>query len=155
MNNCAGAWTISAFLLMASLGMGYQFIRVSSDIDNPEDSRSTIVLESSEQALVLAEMRDFLHSVQKISQGIADNNPAAIAQAARHVGMTAVQAVPITLVGKLPDEFKKLGHNTHQAFDQLALDVEQMQDSNAAAAGLAQLMNHCIACHASYRIISF
>jgi mono/diheme cytochrome c family protein len=155
MKNCAGAWTISAFLLIACVGIGYQFIAISSDIDSAEDSRSTIVLEDSERALVLAEMRDFLHSVQKISQGIADNNPDAIVQAARHVGMAAAQAVPMTLMGKLPDEFKILGHSTHQAFDQLALDVEQMQDTNAAAAALAQLMNNCVACHASYRIISF
>jgi hypothetical protein len=75
-----------------------------------------------------------------------------VVEAARRVGAAAQQTMPGSLVGKLPLEFKKLGFDTHRKFDQLALDAEQLGDLEYTLKQLAELMNNCVACHATYRI---
>jgi hypothetical protein len=75
-----------------------------------------------------------------------------VAKAARSVGRTAAQAVPGSLMGKLPIEFKQLGHATHGSFDQLAMDAEQLGDPGHALEQLSGLLNNCVACHATYQI---
>jgi len=64
----------------------------------------------------------------------------------------AQSAVPGTLIGKLPIEFKKLGFDTHLKFDQLALNAEDFGDNNQVLIQLSNLMQNCVACHAAYRI---
>lgn len=116
------------------------------------DGRTAILLEEGERDLVLAEMRGFLVAIQGISQAIADGNVDAAVNAARQVGAPAQHDVPVSLVGKLPIGFKKLGFDTHSRFDQLALNIEQFGDTSQALPELALLMNNCTACHAAYRI---
>ena len=60
--------------------------------------------------------------------------------------------MPASLIGKLPIAFKKLGFDTHDRFDQLALNTEQLGDTGNVLPELAQLMQNCVACHAAYRI---
>ena len=47
-----------------------------------------------------------------------------------------------------------LGFDTHRRFDQLALDAEQLGDTQHSLQQLAKLMANCVSCHASYRIDS-
>ena len=63
----------------------------------------------------------------------------------------AQQGAPPSLVGKLPIEFKRLGLDTHQRFDQLALNIETFEETGQALPELAELMNNCTACHTAYR----
>ncbi len=116
------------------------------------DGRTAILLAPGERDLVLAEMRGFLVAVQGIAQGVADQDPTAVASAARQVGAAAQQGVPASLVGKLPLDFKRLGFDTHNRFDQLGLNAEQFGDTSQVLPELATLMNNCVACHAAYRI---
>ena len=60
--------------------------------------------------------------------------------------------MPGSLVAKSPIGFKKLGFDTHARFDQLAMDVESMADSDVALAQLAELTKNCVACHEIYKI---
>ena len=97
-------------------------------------------------------MRAFLDNAQQNNLAISEDDMPAVIEAAKKVGMAAQGAVPASLVGKLPMEFKKLGFDTHSKFDQLAMDTQDLGDGNHALAELATLMQNCVACHAAYRI---
>lgn len=71
---------------------------------------------------------------------------------ARKSGKAAQSAVPGTLVGKLPMQFKQSGSDTHARFDQLALDAEEFGDGGHVLSQLATLLQNCVSCHAAYRI---
>jgi len=142
---------VVAVLLLAIAGLVYKFMFQGSVVV-ASDGRQAIVLNAAERDLVLAEMRAFLDTVQKITDGVAKRDFKAVAQAAKAVGQAAQQAVPGTLIGKLPMAFKSLGFDTHQKFDLLALDADQMGDPTQTLAQLSTLMQNCVACHAAYRI---
>jgi len=146
-NKCS---VIIVLLVLVIAGGIYKFIFQGS-VSEGTDGRMAIHLNAGERDLVLTEMRSFLASIQQITQGITENDMQLVAASARRSGKAAQAEVPGTLVGKLPVQFKKSGHDTHAKFDQLALDAEEFGDANHALAQLAILMENCIACHAAYR----
>lgn len=147
-NKCIG---IIVFLVLVISGGIYKFMFQGS-ASQSADGRLAIHLDSAERDLVLGEMRGFLESVQLITKGIVENDMKLVAESAKKVGKAAQGAVPGTLVGKLPMEFKKLGFDTHQKFDQLAMNAEEFGDSETTLAELSALMQNCTACHAVYRL---
>ncbi len=150
---CKFCWTLTLILLLAVGAMTYEFI-FSGKTAPSSDGRQALLLEPAERNLVLGEMRAFLSSVQRITAAVGQADMKEIAKAARHVGAAAQQAVPGSLVGKLPLEFKKLGFDTHRKFDQLAMDADDLGDPGHSLEQLSQLMQNCVACHAAYRIDS-
>lgn len=142
---------LALLFLAATAVLVYVFV-VRGETTPASDGRTAILLAPGERDLVLAEMRGFLVAVQGITQAVADQDPAAVAAAARQVGAAAQEGVPASLVGKLPLDFKRLGFDTHSRFDQLALNTEQFEDTSPVLPELATLMGNCVACHAAYRI---
>ena len=153
MNTCKLSWSISGILLLVVVAMGYKFM-ITGSVVPATDGRQALTLDSTERDLVLGEMRMFLSSVQRITQAVTKEDMKAAAIAAREVGAAAQEAVPGSLMGKLPLEFKKLGFDTHTKFDTLALDAEQLGDPKHTLEQLSTLMNNCVACHAAYQIQS-
>ncbi len=149
---CKFCWALALVLLGVVLFGGYKFIFEGS-VEEAGDGRMAIHVTLGERDLVLAEMRAFLKSVQAITEAVGREDLPAIVTAARAVGRAAQVDVPAALMGKLPLAFKKLGLDTHQRFDQLALDAEQLGDSSHALQQLAELMNNCVACHAGHRFM--
>ena len=137
--------------MLVAILTGHTSVR-AGDAFATEQSRTAIGLDQSERALVLAEMRAFLQSVQIITQSLSAEDLPAAAAAARQVGAKAAAHVPDTLKAKLPAGFKALGSATHHAFDQLALDAEQLGDPDHTLGQLADLLGNCVGCHATYRI---
>ncbi len=148
---CKLCWTIAFLLLLTVGGLAWKFI-IHGETVAATDGRQALLLEPGERDLVLAEMRAFLTSVQRIVAGVQQEDMQEVAAAARAVGAAAQGEVPASLVRKLPLEFKQLGFDTHRQFDQLALDAEQLGDPGFALEQLAGLMRNCVACHAAYRI---
>ncbi len=143
--------SIIVILLFIIAAGAYKFIFEGST-QKSSDGRIELLLNDNERNLVLAEMRAFLVSVQKINQGIAKEDMALVAEYARKSGKAATGAMPGTLVGKLPLTFKKLGGDTHAKFDQLAMDADDLGDRDHALEQLSTLMKNCVDCHATYRI---
>jgi hypothetical protein len=112
----------------------------------------SIQLDAGESDLVLTEMRLFLESIQKITEGLTADDMKLVAEYSRKSGKAAMGAVPGTLVGKLPMQFKQLGSDTHARFDQLAMDAEEFGDGSHVLSQLSILMQNCVSCHAAYRI---
>lgn len=148
---CKFCWTITLVLLLAVSAMTYKFI-LSGSVAPSSDGRQALLLEPGERDLVLAEMRAFLEAVQSITAAVGKKDSAKVAVEARKVGAAAQQAVPGSLVGKLPLSFKKLGFDTHKKFDMLALDADELEDTEHSLQQLSELMQNCVACHAAYRI---
>jgi hypothetical protein len=142
--------TIAVLVLIIAAG-AYKFV-IQGSVEESQDGRLAIQLDTGERDLVLAEMRAFLESVQQITQAITEKDMQGVAEQARKVGRAAQGEVPGSLMGKLPLEFKKLGFDTHSRFDQLALDAEQLGDEQHSLTQLSVLMKNCVACHAVYRI---
>jgi cytochrome c556 len=147
-NKCLG---IIVLLFLVIAGGTYKFLFQGS-VAESTDGRMSIRLDAGERDLVLTEMRQFLESIQKITEGITEADMQLVAEYARKSGRAAQGAVPGTLVGKLPMQFKKLGSDTHARFDQLALDAEEFGDGGHVLSQLSILMQNCVACHAAYRI---
>jgi hypothetical protein len=142
---------LALLFLAATAVLVYVFV-VRGETTPASDGRTAILLVPGERDLVLAEMRGFLVAVQGITQAVTDQDSAAVAAAAHQVGAAAQEGVPASLVGKLPLDFKRLGFDTHSRFDQLALNIEQFEDTSPVLPELATLMGNCVACHAAYRI---
>ena len=138
-------------LIAIIAGGAYKFIFQGS-VAPSSDGRLALQLTPAERDFVLFEMRTFLNSVQKITDGVLKKDFELIATSAKEVGATAQNIMPGTLVGKLPLAFKQLGFDTHTRFDQIALDAEQLGDEEHTLTQLSELMQNCVACHATYRI---
>jgi hypothetical protein len=143
--------TIITMLVLVILGGTYKFV-FQGATSKGSDGRTAINLTVSERDLVLEEMRGFLISVQQITQGISEDDMQKVTKAAKAVGGAAQQSVPGSLMGKLPLAFKKLGFDTHDKFDALALDSGSLGDGKQALKQLTILMKNCVACHEIYKL---
>lgn len=139
-------------LLLVIAGGFYKFI-VQGSVTTGTDGRIAIHLDPAERDLVLKEMRAFLISVQQITLGILNDDMELVAEYAKRSGKAAQGEVPGTLMGKLPLTFKKLGSDTHSKFDLLALDAESLGDGHHALKQLTILMDNCVSCHESHRLV--
>ena len=148
---CKFCWILSVVLLFIIAGLTYTFV-IKGETVAASDGRSAIVLPEGERDLVLKEMRAFLEAVQGIIAANNKNDMQAVAKHAKAVGFAAQKGVPASLMKKLPLAFKKLGMNTHKAFDQLAMDAASLGDQSQVMESLETLMQNCVACHAAYRI---
>ncbi len=141
------------FILLGVIAFGvYKFILVGETKKHQADGRTAIVLNAGEKDLILTEMRAFLASTQQIVAAISQDKLEQAIIAAKKSGKAAQADVPASLVGKLPLAFKKLGFSTHIKFDELAMDAEDMDDSEQSLKLLGELMQNCVACHSAYKI---
>jgi len=148
---CKICWFVVAVLVIGLAGMAYKFV-YQGKVEQSADGRTAILLNAGERDLVLAEMRAFLESTQQITAAVAAKDMQTAAVAARKVGRAAQQAVPGSLLGKLPLGFKTLGFDTHSKFDALARDANDLGDPQHTLDQLGVLMQNCVGCHAAFRI---
>ena len=149
--NVAVYWVIIGLLLLTIAGLVFKFV-VLGKTEVAVDGRQAVVLDPSERALVLNEMRQLLSAVQIVLEAADRGDTAAIATAARPLGMAATRDVPATLAAKLPLEFKTLGHGVHADFDRIAMDAEALGDVRHSLQQVNEVMKKCVACHAIYQI---
>ena len=116
------------------------------------DGRTAILLNVGERDFVLEEMRGLMVALRGITDGIARDDKAAIAQAAHGAGMAAAHDAAPALLLKLPMEFKRLAMPLHQGFDDLAAAAERGEPAAALSARLIEQMDLCVACHAAFRL---
>ncbi|MDQ6952424.1 MAG: hypothetical protein Q9M15_02740 [Mariprofundaceae bacterium] len=144
-------WVIVAVLLTIIIGFAVKFMVLGSTA-TAEDGRTQVLLNTSERAQVLGEMRQLLASTQQVVEGLSEQDLKKVVEAASKVGMQATSTMDVTLKAKLPMDFKKLGFATHQAFDDIARMAQEGKSVQAIQAKLARTMNQCVACHASFQL---
>ncbi len=130
---------------------GHHAAAAHGDAKPLKDERHSIALSAEERTAVLAEMRGFLESVHGIVGALASGKPATAADTAKLSGMGVMQGMPRTLMGKLPMEFRKLGMDTHQKFDALAMEAQGIGDAAVILKQLDAILANCNGCHAGYR----
>lgn len=151
MKNFKVLWGIIGVLLIALSAIGYKFVQGS--VAPSEDERIAVVLSKDERNLILKEMRNFLVSTQGVSAAITDNDMNLAAKLATEAGMKAEQNTPGALLSKIPLPMKMLGFDTRKKFDQIATDAIQIKDPVHSRRQLDMLMQNCIACHASFKLV--
>jgi hypothetical protein len=137
-------WAISALVVgvMFVLGNGHK----------GTDGRTVIRLAPDERDFVLSEMRGMLIAVQDISAALAKAAPESAAEAARQAGSNSVGGVPVSLMAKLPLEFKQNGMAMHGSFDDFANAANRGESELLLTGRLSNLLGNCVACHQAYRI---
>lgn len=147
---------ISPFFLLLSVflnvGLIYKFFYAGETVSLAKDGRSEIKMTSENREYVMAEMRGFLESVQKINEGIAKNDPTIIEKVGQESGSCKVDGVPKGLIKSLPFGFKEMGFKTHELFDVMAKMAKENYDRQQTQEKLNQLLNNCVACHKTYKI---
>ena len=139
-----------AMVVALAFVIGYRLLTGAST-HIASDDRAEITLRAADRDLVLAEMRAFLSAVQGITVALSNDELQTVVEQARAVGTAAIGQVPPALMQALPLEFKRLGHSVHADFDQLALDAEQLGDTSHSLRQLGDILEKCVACHATYR----
>ena len=128
----------------------YKFM-VGGPTTTSEDGRTTFEVTSSEVAHIRGDMRRFLNSIQQINQGLANDDMEMISEAAKQVGHSNKHGAPVTLMAKLPADFRKLGFATHSDFDEIAAKAEAGQKDTIIGL-LAAATQNCVACHEGYAV---
>ena len=150
MKNVKVLWAIIILLLGLSGFLVNKF--VSGKVEVNDDGRTNVILTKDERNLILDEMREFLVSVQGVSQAITENDMDKVAELAHKAGMAAEEGTPGSLLQKIPLGMKKLGFGTREKFDEIAETAKTTKDASVARKQLDALMQNCIACHSIYRL---
>jgi acylphosphatase len=138
-------------LLLVIAAMAYKFI-VAGSVQQAEDGRVEILLEPGERDLMLREMRAFVESLQLMSDALSRDDMAGVAKAARAMGTAKAHDVPLSMIAKLPLEFKTLAFGVHGGFDAIANDAETMGMPKHTLAQLSEVLQQCVACHSGYQL---
>lgn len=137
-------WVISALVA------GVMFVRGTGE--QGADGRTVIRLAPHERDFVLSEMRGMLIAIQDISAALGKADPESAAQPARLAGGDSVGGVPVSLMAKLPLEFKQTGMAMHGSFDEFANAANRGESERLLTKRLSNLLGSCVACHQAYRI---
>ncbi len=98
-------------------------------------------------------MRGLLEAIEAVTLGISQDDMKVVSLASWEVGIGATRSgnEPMTLIAKLPLEFKSLRMSVHRNFDELELEAETMGDGGIILGKLGAILNTCTTCHASYK----
>jgi hypothetical protein len=148
------SWIYPAIIVLLLLVIGamtYAFI-VAGSTQRTAEGRIAVLVEPGERALVLREMRAFIDGLQAMADALSREDMKGVAKAAREMGTARAHDVPLSLMGKLPLEFKSLAFAVHRGFDAIAVDAEGGGAARHALAQLSAVLQKCSACHATYEI---
>lgn len=118
---------------------------------NMTDMREGIPLTGEERALVAANMRQMLASVQGVTDALARGDNKAVAEAASKSGTVMMQELPVQIRMKFPPPFAQMGMASHKLFDRIAREAKSAKGPAPMLKLLSESMQNCVACHATYR----
>ncbi|WP_298556046.1 hypothetical protein [uncultured Algibacter sp.] len=144
---------LAVIFFLSTLFLIYFFIFRGSVIET-EDHRVAIQLSKNNTDFALAEMRTFLESIEQINEGILNKDADLIFEGGRQSGAKIVEETPKGMMGSLPIGFKKLGLSTHAKFDAIADSIRANNNFVQAHRELNSLLNLCVTCHRTYKIVA-
>jgi len=120
------------------------------------DGRQLVRFPDDIRAHTLANMRDHLHSIERISSAMSKgqyDEAATIAE--QRLGLTSLDAHGASHMAPLmPAGMQQIGSQMHRAASRFALEAQNAAATNdvrPALAALGTVMQQCVACHAAYR----
>ena len=100
-------WILAILFFCTSAFMSYMFIFKGS-IKIAADGRKSVLLSQKNTDFALQEMRQFLSSVQQITEGTIEGDINKIITAAEKSGGTVIEHTPPSFMRSMPIAFKKL-----------------------------------------------
>jgi len=113
---------------------------------NVADSREGIPLTEEERALVAANMRQMLASVQGVTDALARGDGKTAAEAASKSGVVMMQELPVQIRMKFPPPFAQMGMASHKLFDRIAREAKTAKGPAPILKLLSESMQQCVAC---------
>lgn len=142
------AWVALALWVVTVAAGAFLFLRGYTVPSR--DERTAIALAPAERERVLGQMRGMLETVRGVVDGLAAEDPARVAGAARGGGRAAQRMSP-ALMAKLPRPFMQLGMSVHAGFDGLADAAQAGAPPPELMGRLKGILDTCVGCHAAYR----
>lgn len=144
-------WFLAVLFFCTSAFMSYMFI-FKGNVKVAEDGRKAVLLSKENTDFALQEMRQFLSSVQQITEGAIEEDIDKIIAAAEKSGGSVIDNTPPSFMRSMPLAFKKLGYDTHYKFDDIAEDAKAGKGKEHTLKQLNTLLGNCVVCHATYKI---
>jgi len=121
------------------------------------DPRELVELPPPMREHMLANMRDHLLAIETITRLLAEGRYGEAADTAEErLGMGAMQAHGgHHMAPFMPERMRTVGTAMHRAASRFAMAARDAEvDGNLAGAfaGLSEVMQQCVACHAAYRV---
>jgi len=147
------ALIISNVIFVATtLILGYVLLFTGTEMIKTNDTRITVKYEPDLRDLVMSEMREYLEVINQIHQGMADNNPEMIVEAANRQGAIAIAETPARLLKLSPLACKQMGFAGHDLFQAIADSAKTNYNPTTTSRQLAMLTNNCVTCHKVYKV---
>ena len=144
------SWLALALWAVTIAAAGFVFIKGYTAPG--DDGRTVIQLTKDEQTFVLSEMRGLLEAVRDITMALDDNDMNAVADAVKDKGVDAMMRnTPMTIMAKIPADFRGLGQEMHQGFDDIGA-AAKAGDKAKVLSLLSEQLSRCVACHGSFRL---
>jgi len=145
----------NVILLSLTLGLAYILLFTGTELVKlPNDTRTTVKYAPDLRELVMSEMRDYVVVMADIQQGIADNDPQKIYEAASRQGQASIDDTPARLLKLSPLACKKMGFRGHHLFQAIADSARVNYNPQTTIKQMAELSNNCVACHATYKVVA-
>lgn len=121
------------------------------------DDRQFVQLPDMMREHMLGNMRDHLLVLEEITRYLANQQYDLAADVAeKRLGMSSLESHGASHMKKfMPEEMAAIGTNMHRAASRFALaarDAELEGGLNKAFAALSEVMQQCVACHASFKV---
>ena len=143
----------TAFFLLTTLILSYILLFTGTELVKlPDDNRIIVKYAPDLRELVMSEMRDYLVIMSDIQQGIAENNPQKIYEAASRQGQASIDETPARLLKLSPIACKTMGFQGHHLFQAIADSAKTNYNPQTTIKQMAELTNNCIACHNTYKV---
>ncbi len=124
--------------------------------DYSVNKRMVIKATAEEHAFVLTEMNDFMTSLYTINTAIANKDFETVAKTASAIANHGAEkpAIEISFETKIPPEWKTFARPLRQGFGEVAQAAKQEPTVEKIMVKLAKTTQNCVACHASFKIVS-
>lgn len=128
------------------------FLLTLAGVGDARDRRETVTLSKVDADHMRAGMQQYLKSVEGVVTGMANNNMKAVAASARKAGMVMVSDVSFEAALSVPSDFAMRSMETHQLFDLLADEAQDIGTKLVVTKRLGEVLGTCNSCHATYRL---
>lgn len=125
--------------------------------DYAVNKRMVIRATAEEQAHVLTEMNDFMTSLHTINTAIASKDFETVAKTASVIanhGASEKPAVELAFESKIPPEWRTFARPLRQGFGEVAQAAKQEPTVEKIMVALTKTTQNCVACHATFKIVS-
>jgi cytochrome c556 len=125
--------------------------------DYAVNKRMVIRATAEEQAHVLTEMNDFLSALHTINTAVASKDFETVAKTASAIAKHSSSekpAVELSFESKIPQEWKSFARPLRQGFSEVAQAARQDPTIENVMSKLAKTTQNCVACHATFKIVT-